>query len=331
MNIQGSSPEFVTMFLDEARLAAQHPPPERRRRRSTWSRPTASSSSSWSTSHGETLVAAPPRRARRGRARPAADRRGAIVPARSTASTPRTRRRATAGQPLDIVHRDVSPQNILVGVDGVARVLDFGVAKATGRVAADARRRAQGQGRVHGARAARTARGRRRADVYAMAIVLWEMLTCGGSSRRRPRGSSCARCSSASQEPPSTRRPDVPAALDAVVLSALTKVTTDRYQTARQLAGRDRGRDAGRALGGDLRVDPAGREEDTRGARASRDGHARGGSGDSAGRAAELVTHGGRAQPDRRRNGCVSASAVVGVAVRRRRVEHVGVSSVVGR
>src|SRR5438094_9657465 len=38
------------------------------------------------------------------------------------------------GEPLDVVHRDVSPQNVLVGVDGVARVLDFGVAKAIGRL-----------------------------------------------------------------------------------------------------------------------------------------------------------------------------------------------------
>src|SRR5579862_4349176 len=38
------------------------------------------------------------------------------------------------GEPLGIVHRDVSPQNVLVGIDGVARVIDFGVAKATGRL-----------------------------------------------------------------------------------------------------------------------------------------------------------------------------------------------------
>ena len=53
------------------------------------------------------------------------------------------------GEPLEIVHRDVSPQNVLVGIDGVPRVVDFGVAKAVGRVHDDARGAAQREARVH--------------------------------------------------------------------------------------------------------------------------------------------------------------------------------------
>ena len=84
--------------------------------------------------HGESLarlIAAARTRERRD-ARPRSSPRS--WPARSTGCTRRTRRRARRGEPLGIVHRDVSPQNILVGTDGVARVLDFGVAKAAGRV-----------------------------------------------------------------------------------------------------------------------------------------------------------------------------------------------------
>ena len=57
------------------------------------------------------------------------------------------------GEPLNVVHRDVSPHNILVGTDGVTRVLDFGIAKAVGLVHNTTRRRGEGQGPVHASRA----------------------------------------------------------------------------------------------------------------------------------------------------------------------------------
>ena len=115
-----------------------------------------------------------PRRARRACRRAIA--RGDHVAACSTGCTPRTRRRTSDGEPLGIVHRDVSPQNILVGTDGVARVLDFGVAKAAGRV--QTTRDGQIKGKL-AYMAPEQLRGEHvdRADVYAAGVVLWEALT----------------------------------------------------------------------------------------------------------------------------------------------------------
>jgi serine/threonine-protein kinase len=114
------------------------------------------------------------------------------------------------GRPLDIVHRDVSPQNILVGVDGLARVIDFGVAKATGRL------QTTSEGSIKGkiaymppeqlARKALT----RAADIYAMGVVLWEMLACrrlfGGDGEMAIIQSVLA----GPEGPPSLHAPEVP-------------------------------------------------------------------------------------------------------------------------
>src|SRR5688572_17002301 len=87
------------------------------------------------------------------------------------------------GRPLGIVHRDVSPQNVLVGSDGVARLVDFGVAKAAGRLHTTVDGQVKGKLSYMAPEQLRSAAVDRRADIYAAALVIWEAATL-----RRPFG-----------------------------------------------------------------------------------------------------------------------------------------------
>src|ERR1700722_19086734 len=79
------------------------------------------------------------------------------------------------GTPLGIVHRDVSPQNILVGVDGVARIIDFGVAKAAGRLQTTRDGVVKGKVPYMAPEQLAALEVTRLVDVYAMGAILWEM------------------------------------------------------------------------------------------------------------------------------------------------------------
>jgi eukaryotic-like serine/threonine-protein kinase len=146
-----------------------------------------------------------------------------------------------AGQPLNIVHRDVSPQNIMVGADGNTRVLDFGIAQAAlssrvtaagvvkGKIAYMSPEQLQGQ-----AIDART-------DIFAAGVVLWEALTGRRlflAADSRETMAAVLRCAVA---PPSSIVADLPPALDGVVLKALERDPERRFQNAHDFAEALRG------------------------------------------------------------------------------------------
>jgi len=81
------------------------------------------------------------------------------------------------GVPLGIVHRDMSPQNVLVGTDGVARVLDFGVAKAAGRMQTTREGQIKGKLSYMPPEQLRGAEVGRQSDIYAAGVMLWELVT----------------------------------------------------------------------------------------------------------------------------------------------------------
>ena len=140
------------------------------------------------------------------------------------------------GEPLGLVHRDVSPQNILVGADGVSRVLDFGVAKAAGRVTSTRDGQVKGKFAYMAPEQLKGEPVDRRADVYSASVVLWEALTGERLYRAENEGHLVQRVLLGTISPPSSVRPDIPAAVDALVMRGLSRERTDRFGTAKEMA-----------------------------------------------------------------------------------------------
>jgi serine/threonine-protein kinase len=140
------------------------------------------------------------------------------------------------GDALELVHRDISPQNILVGVDGVPRVVDFGVAKAIGR--AQTTRDGQIKGKLaYMSPEQLTAQPvDRRSDIYAASVVLWEILAGRRLFDSEHEIAAFYLALAREIEPPSRFAPDLPAGLDAIVLRGLSRRRDDRFATASEMA-----------------------------------------------------------------------------------------------
>ena len=140
------------------------------------------------------------------------------------------------GRPLCVVHRDVSPQNILVGVDGVARVLDFGVAKAAIRLQSTQEGQLKGKLAYMAPEQIRGKDVDRRTDVYAAAVVLWGALVGKRLIRGKNEGEVLERVLAGCFSPPSVAVPGVPEELDLVVMRGLAADADDRFPSARDMA-----------------------------------------------------------------------------------------------
>jgi serine/threonine-protein kinase len=141
----------------------------------------------------------------------------------------------TDGSVMEVVHRDISPQNLFVTVDGIVKVLDFGIAKIQ-----DARVRTT-TGAVKGTYAymapeqLRGERVDRRTDVFAMGIVMWETLMRRHLFKRDTDFLTFQAITGDPIEDVCARRPDVPSALSAVIMTALSRDRDGRFPTARIL------------------------------------------------------------------------------------------------
>jgi eukaryotic-like serine/threonine-protein kinase len=145
--------------------------------------------------------------------------------------------RDEAGQLLNVVHRDVSPQNILVGIDGAARITDFGVARATTRLASTRSGDVKGKVAYMAPEQVRADPDiDRRADVFAMGIVMWEVFADKHLFRG---GNEIATITRVLNEPiPNLHEvdPQIPPALAGVIATALQRDRDRRWPTCEAFA-----------------------------------------------------------------------------------------------
>jgi serine/threonine protein kinase len=138
------------------------------------------------------------------------------------------------GDPLGIVHRDVSPQNVLVGVDGIPRIIDFGVAKALGRMYSTRPGEVRGKFEYMAPEQLQGNTITRQADVYAAGVVLWELLAGAPLFQEEDARTLYAAVLRGKVAPPSSVNPEIPPELDDIVMKATARDLGRRYLTARE-------------------------------------------------------------------------------------------------
>ncbi len=140
------------------------------------------------------------------------------------------------GTPLGIVHRDVSPHNVLVSRSGEVKLVDFGIAKAATKIWQTATGVIQGKYHYMSPEQASGEPIDLRSDVFSAGIVLYELLTGRMLYREADMHRLLGKARRADIAPPSSLRDRVPPELERIAMRALAKQRADRYQTAAELA-----------------------------------------------------------------------------------------------
>lgn len=229
--------EYVDMFLDEARIA------------SSITHPNVCSVFDFGEADGEYfiameyLVGEPLSRVHRRIVANAEQRISPLLPARMARIIAQAceglhaahELRDAGGASLEVVHRDVSAENLFVTYDGTTQVVDFGIAHARQRLHSTDSGQVKGTFPYMAPEQMTAASVDRRVDVWALGAVLWELLTLRRLFLRDTDVNTMYAVLSSEIEPPSSYRSDVPPELDEVVLKALRRNPDERWQTAREM------------------------------------------------------------------------------------------------
>jgi eukaryotic-like serine/threonine-protein kinase len=140
--------------------------------------------------------------------------------------------KSPSGRVLSLIHRDVSPQNVLVGFNGSVKVIDFGVAKAVGKISTTLSGAIKGKYAYMSPEQARGEELDHRSDIFGLGILFWETLTLVRLFKRESHSETLKAVVAAKVPAPSSMNKEIPPALDSIVLKALSRNRDDRFQSA---------------------------------------------------------------------------------------------------
>jgi len=141
------------------------------------------------------------------------------------------------GEPLDIVHRDVSPQNVLISFDGAVKIADFGIAKAQSQLFKTRSGVLKGKYSYMSPEQAKGGELDRRSDIFSLGILLYELTTGARLYKESSELMTLKSIVEGKVVPPRELDPEFPEALEKILLHALHKEPAERYQDARELQG----------------------------------------------------------------------------------------------
>ncbi|HET9992494.1 MAG TPA: serine/threonine-protein kinase [Kofleriaceae bacterium] len=227
------NPKFVRLFLDEARLAAtlDHP---HIAHVYDMGKVDGNYFFTMEYIHGQDVRATLRRTARFDQKFPL-DHTVLIVHAVAAALHYAHERRKPDGSLLDIVHRDVSPSNVLISYDGAIKLVDFGVAKAATSSVKTRTGTLKGKIAYMSPEQAKGSTVDRRSDVFALGIVLWEMITTQRLFKGDNDLATIQLIINSKPQPPRELRPECPEELERITMKALSNDPETRYQTAEEL------------------------------------------------------------------------------------------------
>ncbi len=233
---KASDQDFVSMFLDEARLAAtlDHP-------NIVQIYDVGAIDGEYFIAmeylHGEDLLSLVRTGVQKGLGRPPLEIVITILDGTLGALHYAHERRSFDGKPLNIVHRDVTPGNIVITYDGAVKLVDFGIAKAATREVNQDTRAGALKGKIQ-YMSPEQCKGEgldRRADLFAVGIILYELTTGKRLYHEKSDFETLKKIVEGPVPDPASVQPDYPPALRALVMKSLAKSPADRYATARDM------------------------------------------------------------------------------------------------